>query len=168
VTVYAYSTDSLGGDVDPIGTATGSTDLLTLTGRTQTHNLSFSAPAEDLAGRVLVVEYWIIVTQAPLLAATTTFHTVSTVTSIMIPTSPLTNTYYLATSQLHSVGLAETMAAADNTGRLYHASRVAASSLGFAEQMNLHATRSAKRAGSHGTDHYPDVKVSVRLYLDCR
>lgn len=142
VKVYAYSTDALGGNVDPIGTATGSVDLLTLLGGTQTHNLSFSASAEDLAGRVLVVECWIIVTSPPLLAATVAFHTVSSVTSVTIPTSPSTTTYYLATPQLHSVGLAETMAAADSTARLYHASRAASSSLGFAEQINLHVTRS--------------------------
>lgn len=141
VRVYAYSTDTLGGNVQPIGTVTGGTDLLTTLGGTQSHTLSFSAPELDLRDRVLVVEYWIIVTQAPLLGATVTLRTVGSVTSVELPTSPVT-TYYLATPQLHSMGLDDSVAAADGTSQFYDSSRLLSDDVMATDSVNFHITRS--------------------------
>lgn len=141
VRVYVYHTDVLGQDVQLIGTATDNQDILTLLGGTLNHNLSFSASGVNLTNRVLVVEYWVIVTQPPLLGATAAFHTVSNVTSVQPPASPAI-TYYLSTPRLHSMGLDDAIDASDTTTRSFSASRAIQESVTVTELTRIQVTRS--------------------------
>jgi hypothetical protein len=141
VRVYVYHTDVLGQDVQLIGTATDNQDILTLLGGTLNHNLSFSASGVNLTNRVLVVEYWVIVTQPPLLGATAAFHTVSDVASVQPPTSPAI-TYYLSTPRLHSMGLDEAIGTADTTTRSYSAPSAIQESVTVTDSTRIQVTRS--------------------------
>lgn len=138
--VYVYSTDAFGGNVDFIGTA-DSTNLFAL-GTTQSRNLSFSAPAKDLTDRVLVVEYWVKITNSPpLLNTKITFHTVSMDTSVTVPTSSST-VFYLGTPRLYLAGLGDSFAAADSADRLHSSSRISTNSVSISDAVNTHVTRS--------------------------
>jgi hypothetical protein len=139
--VNAYHTDTLGQDVQLIGTATGNQDILTLLGGTLNHSLAFSASGVNLTNRVLVVEYWIIVTQPPLLGATAAFHTVSNVASVQLPASPAV-TYYLSTPQLHSMGLDDAITANETTSQIYSPARALQDSVSVADATSIQVTRS--------------------------
>lgn len=146
VRVYVYSADTLGSGMSLIGFDDAPENVLPFSvgGSTVESNLSFSAGAVDLTGKVLVVEYWIIVNSVPILAnPTVTFQAVSTATTVQVPTSPSPTTYHLAMPALHSVGLDESLSAADSTARLYHASRSATETVQISEEIAFHVTRPA-------------------------
>lgn len=114
VKVFAYSTDTLGASISSIGSATGTANVLSVLGA-QTETITFSSSSVDLAGRVLVVEYWIDVTSAPLLATTVTFHTASSTQTVVLPSGAAT--FYLTNPSLFSVGQSESFTTSDTSAR---------------------------------------------------
>lgn len=141
--VYAYATDILGTNVEPIGTATGTTNRFNALGTPVSEALSFSASEIDLTNKVLVVEYWIIVNTAPLLESTITFNSGSSVASVVVPTSSPT-TFYLLPARVISFG--DSFAVSDSTGRMLHALRGTAESVATSDSINFRVTRSTIEA----------------------
>lgn len=127
--LYAYSADTLGGNIASIGSAAGSVNVLGSV-LDQQHTLTFTtASATDMTNKVLVLEYWIDVTAAPILATTVTFNAGSSSQSAVLPSS--SGTFYLAKAALFSIGESETVIVTEESSSPSHYSRVVLQSSGL-------------------------------------
>ena len=152
VKVFVYSTDTLGSDLSFIGSATGTSNLLSIL-LPQTETLTFSAAPVDLTNRVLVVEYWIDVTTAPLLATTVTFQAASSTQNVVLPSS---DTFYLGNPSVFSIGESESATISDAFSRSVVSTRGSSESPTISDSSPSRAIMASRSA----------VEVSGGLVID--